>query len=155
MESKQFSSLLVKIAKDSDSLADMIHQAGLYAIAQANTHSNLSPAIKLVEALGRKHDKQRVVTWLCNFSVIRVSKGALVKGKKIPDIDASEQADAMPYWELTPQPKLINKIDYKALLMGILKRHDNAQDNETVQEFNTELLEGVRTLLSNINTVGV
>ena len=71
---KTFNSNIATIKKGSEALAQAIHAAGMFALAQANEHGNIGFAVRLVEAMGKKHDAQRVVKWLCHFGKFDVKK---------------------------------------------------------------------------------
>jgi hypothetical protein len=150
LTTKTFDSTLVKINKHSDDLAEMIHDAGLYVIDQANTHRNIDPALRFVEALGRKHDKQRVVTWLTRFSILRIKKGSLIAGKNVvAKTEWLEEANSLPYWELTPQPTLKGKLDILASLKGVLNRYESAKSDSSKEWkfYNEDLLKDIQAMI--------
>ena len=119
---KQFKKSLANIVTCGDSLARHITDSGLFAIAQANLHGNVTAGIMLLEAMGKKHDKARVIIWLVNFGKFAYSKdkGLTYRNRKdiLPEnvdswiIGASET----PYYEFSKQAEPEFKVDvYKAL----------------------------------------
>jgi hypothetical protein len=156
---KQFNTTIKAIKGKSDDLAQAIHEAGVFAIAQANIHGNNGFAQRLVEAMGKKHDAQRVVTWLIKFGKLGVRKGEIVFRKRqdiTPENAQSfvDKAEALPYWELTKQAQLKMTIDYLALLHGLVKRHETAEtsrkEGKEVTELHPEVLQQVKELLKKI-----
>ena len=156
---KQFNSTIKAIKGTSEALAQSIHEAGVFAIAQANIHGNDGFAQRLIEAMGKKHDSQRVATWLMKFGKLGIKKGIMVFRKRL-DINAEnaqsfvDQAELLPYWELTSQPQLKMPIDYMALLQGIVKRHTTAEEGrkegKDITELHTEVLDQVREMLKKL-----
>lgn len=158
---KQFNTTLKAIKTNSENLANQIHSAGVFAIAQANLHGNNGFADRLIEALGKKHDAQRVATWLMKFGCLGVKGNKMIyrKRKDITPENAQsfvDKAEAMPYWELTPQKQLKMTVDYLSLLHGLVKRHTTAEearkDGKEVEELHPEVLAMVRELLVKIGT---
>lgn len=156
---KQFNSTIKAIKGNSEALAQAIHEAGVFAIAQANLHGNDGFAQRLIEAMGKKHDAQRVATWLMKFGKLGIKKGIMVFRKRLditPENALSfvDKAEALPYWELTSQPQLKMTIDYLALLHGIVKRHSTAEESrkegKEVTELHPEVLAQVKELLVKI-----
>ena len=130
---KQFTSTLKIIKDGSDKLADSIHSAGVFAIAQANLHGNDGFAVRLVEAMGQKHDAKRVVIWLTKYGKLGVKHGVIASRKRkdiTPENAQSfiDKAEETPYWILTTQAQLKMTIDYLALLQGLVKRHGTAEE---------------------------
>lgn len=154
LNAKGFKSALINISKKSDELADLIHKAGMYALDQANTYGNFAPGYDLVDALGKKHDAKRVVIWLCHFGKFTVSNGILKASKKPVMEGWKEAAQAMPYYELTKQDKLIVKIDYLAMIKAVLAKQTKAQkmrdDGKEVIESNTEVLEKLSQFITQL-----
>ncbi len=156
---KQFNTTIKAIKGNAESLAQAIHEAGIFAIAQANIHGNDGFAQRLIEAMGKKHDAQRVATWLMKFGKLGVKKGVMVFRKRLditPENAQSfvDKAESMPYWELTSQPQLKMTIDYLSLLHGIIKRHNTAEESrkegKEVVELHPEVLAQVKELLIKI-----
>jgi hypothetical protein len=156
---KQFNATIKAINGNSEALAQAIHEAGLFAIAQANLHGNDGFAVRLIEAMGKKHDAQRVATWLMKFGKLGVKKGIMVYRKRLditPENAQSfvDKADATPYWELTSQPQIKMTIDYLALLHSIVKRHSTAEESrkegKEVTELHPEVLAQVKELLKKL-----
>src|SRR3970040_1648572 len=108
LNEKGFNKALATIKKQGDELAQAIHDAGLFAVSQANEHGNTGFGVRLMEALGRKHDAKRVEKWLCTFGKFGIKDGELVYRKR-KDINAEnldstlQKASDTPYWELTKQ----------------------------------------------------
>jgi hypothetical protein len=161
---KQFNVTIKNIKKNADDLAQSIHEAGVFAISQANIHGNDGFAQRLMEAMGKKHDAQRVATWLMKFGKLGIKNGVMVyrKRKDIEPENAQsfiDAAEATPYWELTPQPQLKMTVDYLSLLHGIVKRHETAEANrkegKEVTELHTDVLAQVCELLKKIGTTDV
>lgn len=160
---KQFNTTIKAIKSNAESLAQSIHDAGVFAIAQANIHGNDGFAVRLMEAMGKKHDAQRVATWLMKFGKLGVKKGIMVYRKRLditPENAQSfiDQADTTPYWELTIQPQLKMTIDYLALLHGLVKRHETAEtsrkEGKEVTELHPEVLAEVKAMLKKLGTQG-
>lgn len=157
---KQFNATIKAIKTNSDTLAQAIHTAGLFAIAQANEHGNVGFGVRLIEAMGKKHDSQRVCTWLCRFGKFGVSKGVLVYRKR-KDIDGTNleswlaKAEATPYWELTPQKALVEKVDYLSMLHSIINKHKAMEkkqaEGKEVVENNVGILAEVEKLLAKFS----
>lgn len=157
LNEKGFNAALKRIKINADTLAQAIHDAGIFAIAQANEHGNIGFGTRLVEAMGKKHDAQRVVTWLCHFGKFGVKGGELVyRARKDIGPDKIEAtiaaAEATPYWELTKQKELTYKVDYLALLNSLLNRHEKAEElraeGREVDESNITVLDEVRELIA-------
>lgn len=159
LNEKTFNAALKTITGTGEKLASSIHDAGCFAIAQANEHGNIGFAVRLRDAMGKKHDAQRVVTWLCHFGKIGVKDGMLVYRKR-KDIQPENmdawlvKAEATPYWEFTKQKQLIEKIDYLAMLKSISTKHKNAQikldEGGQVVESNVGVLIEVEKLLAKL-----
>lgn len=161
---KQFNNTIKTIKTSSDNLAASIHEAGLFAIMQANLHGNNGFAQRLVEAMGKKHDAQRVVTWLCFFGKLGVKKGEMIyKNRK--DITAENaqvfinNADATPYWDLTKQKELKETYDWLASLHAMTKRHEkmelSVKEGRDVTELHPEAYSMVKELLIKLGNVPV
>ena len=106
---KTLAKALHNIVTCGDSLADQIHAVGIYAIDQANLHGNINVANRLLEAMGTKHDKARVITWLVEFGSFSYNKekGLTYRNRKdvSPEtaqgfVDAAQES---PYWVFTKQ----------------------------------------------------
>lgn len=160
---KQFNTTIKAIKGNSEALAQAIHEAGVFAIAQANLHGNDGFAVRLIEAMGKKHDAQRVATWLMKFGKLGIKKGVIVFRKRLditPENAQSfvDKAEATPYWELTSQPQLKTTIDYLALLHGLVKRHETAEasrkEGKDVTELHPEVLDEVRAMLKKLVAQG-
>jgi hypothetical protein len=133
---KSFNGNLQTIRKSGEKLAQAIHDAGMFAIAQANEHGNTGFATRLIEAMGKKLDVQRVVNWLVAFGKIGVSKGVIVFRKRKDILPENldkwlAKAEANPYWEYTKQKKLVENVDYLALVAGIIAKHSRIEKGET------------------------
>jgi hypothetical protein len=161
---KQFNNTIKNIKKGSEELAQAIHEAGVFAIAQANLHGNDGFAQRLIEAMGKKHDTQRVATWLMKFGKLGIKQGVMVFRKRVDITPENAQvfidnAEATPYWELTPQPQLKMTVDYLALLQGIVKRHTTAEESrkegKEVTELHPEVLYSIKELLKKIGTTDI
>ena len=132
LNEKQFNAALATIKKSAEVLAQSIHEAGMFAIAQVNEHGNWYFGNRLIEAMGRKHDAQRVVTWLTHFGKFGVKGGKLCyrqrKDIKLENLDAwLEKAEARPYWELTAQKLLVQNVNYLSMLASIAKAYEKNQ----------------------------
>lgn len=157
LNEKQFNSTLAAIKKTADNLAQDIHAAAIFSIAQANEHGNIGFATRLVDAMGKKHDAQRVVNWLVHFGKIGVKKGLIVFRKR-KDINAENleailtQANDCPYWLLTPQKKLVENVDYLAMLASMVKKHQRIESGETegkeYTEKNTGILPEIQAIIA-------
>jgi hypothetical protein len=154
---KSFNTAIAGIRKNSESLAELVHSAGLFAIKQANEHGNTGFGERLIEALGRKHDAKRVEKWLCYFGKFGMKAGKLVyrarKDIGPENLDAwLEKASATPYYDLTAQEHHGFTFDGLAGLKSILKRHataiEKAQAGEEVTMKNEGVLAEVQALLA-------
>jgi len=156
---KMFNSTIKAIKTLSENLADDIHDAGLFALTQVNEHGNDGFCVRLVEAMGKKHDAQRVVNWLVRFGKVGVKDGHIIyKNRK--DITPEtlpawiEKAEATPYWELTPQKKLIERVDYLASLAAIIHKHKamekKAAEGAQVEELNVGVIKEVEALIARL-----
>lgn len=154
---KSFNAALKAISKSGEALASYIHNAGLFAIEQVNEHGNDGFGVRLIEALGRKHDAKRVEKWLCHFGKFGMKQGKLVYRKR-HDIQPEnltailEQAEATPYWELTAQEHHVFKFNAVSMLQSILARYKTAQEKadagEEVSIEGADLLASVEKLLA-------
>ena len=153
---KTFNSTLKAISKSGEALASMIHEAGMYALEQVNTHGNDGFAVRLIDAMGKKHDVKRVEKWLCHFGKLGIKKGVLCyrnNSKIKPETYEAvmEEADNTPYWELSPQEHHKFTVDYLGMLQGLLKRHETAKQKEAegieVEERNLGILDEVAKIL--------
>ena len=159
LNEKGFNQAIKVISTVGEKFAESVHEAGIFAISQANEHGNVNFGIRLIDAMGKKHDRQRVVNWLIAFGKFGVVKGVLVF-KKRKDI-APENFDAWlvkanntPYWELTPQKPLVEKVDYLAMLRGIVAKHKNVAKREAegkeVEESNMHVVAMVEELVAKL-----
>lgn len=157
MNEKSFNAALKNIHKSGESLAQSIHEAGLFAIAQANEHGNTGFGVRLMDAIGKKHDAKRVEKWLCTFGKFGIKDGVLVfrKRKDIgpENLEATlEKANAMPYWELTKQEHHKFHVNYLTILQGMLKKHEKAEalrtEGKEADEENIAILDEVKVLIA-------
>jgi len=116
LNEKSFNAAIKRIKTTSEEFAATIHEAGLFAIAQANEHGNVGFGARLIEAMGKKHDRQRVVSWMVKYGKFGVKNGLIVyrsrKDITVANLDATlAQAEAVPYWELTPEKKLVETVN--------------------------------------------
>lgn len=135
LNEKSFNGALKAIKGQSEKLAETIHEAGLFAISQANEHGNDGFAVRLVEAMGKKHAAQAVVTWLCTYGKLGVKKGVLVyRARKdiVPEnLDAwLVKATEHPYWEKLEKKELAFSVDLLAGLENLLNRYSQAKTKE-------------------------
>lgn len=161
---KEFGKRLTKISKQSDLLADDIHIAGLYALSQVNIHGQPSSAVRLIEAMGKKHDKVRVMKWLIHFGKLTVKDKVLVY-KKRKDINPetvdawAAKADAMPYWELTAQQEMTVTYDYYKMIESVLNKRKGIPEltskGKQVDEVNEGLLDAIQEVFNKFNPVVV
>ena len=151
-----FNKVLSSISKSSDTLANEIHIAGLYALKMVNESGQSGPASRLVTALGEKHDMNRVVKWLCHFGKLQWAKGQIVykKRKDITEATADgfmERATETPYWKLTAQTKPSHTFDYLTMIKGILRQHKKANqlegEGKIVSEKNVHFLKQLETII--------
>lgn len=153
---KGFNATIKAISIGGDKLATMIHSAGLFALAQVNEHGNSGFGVRLIEAMGKKHDVKRVEKWFCHFGKFGIKSGVLVYRAR-RDIAPenmtawAEKADATPYWELTEQEHHKFSFNGLAMLESIVKRLDKAKEKasagEEVNISNESVMEGVLALL--------
>ena len=122
---KGFNAALAAIKKSGEALAQYIHNAGLFALAQVNEHGNDGFAVRLLEAMGKKHDAKRVEKWLCHYGKLGMKAGVLVYRAR-RDINP-ETLDAVlneaantPYWELTEQEHHVFKFNGLSMLQSIV-----------------------------------
>lgn len=157
---KKFNKDITVIKGAAEGLAAAIHSAGLVAIAQVNEHGNTGFGTRLMEAMGKKHNRQRVVNWLVKFGKFGVKNNALVfRNRK--DITPQnmgamlEKAANLPYWELTPEQKLVERVDYLSLLHSMLNKHKGMEAKEAagkqVEERNIGLLPELQALFDKFS----
>lgn len=161
LNEKTFNQAIKTISAMGEKFAETIHEAGMFAIAQVNEHGNDGFGVRLIEAMGKKHDRQRVVNWLVHFGKFGVKNGVLVY-KQRRDINPEnydailEKANNTPYWELTPEKKLVERVDYLAMLKGIVNRHKTMQkkasEGAKVEELNTGIIAEIETILAKHTT---
>src|SRR5688500_2767950 len=153
---KVFDATVKRISKKAEDVSQDLHSAGLYCINQANQFNSADKAQRLIEAIGNKQDIRRVARWMQTFGKIGVKNNLLVfkKRKDITPANADgwlKKADATPYWELTPQPKLEVTFDYLAMLNSILNRAANKpkleEEGKTVHEKNVAVLEEIKGII--------
>lgn len=156
MNEKGFNSALKVISTTGDKFAQAVHEAGLFAIAQVNEHGNSGFGVRLLEAVGKKHDRQRIANWLMKFGKFGIKNGVLVyrsrKDITPANLEATlEQADALPYWELTPEKKLVETINYLSLLKAAVMKHKAAEakiaEGKQVDELHLEVFADLEKLL--------
>lgn len=158
---KTFNKQIAHIKTSSEALAVSIHSAGIFAIAQANEFGNINFGTRLMDAMGKKHNRQRVVNWLVKFGKFGVAKGLIVYRNR-KDISAEnldkwlDNANKTPYWELTPEAKLIEKIDYLTMLGSLLNRHKAAQNKAEfgikIEEHNIGIIPELQKLFDKFQT---
>lgn len=160
LNEKSFNATLKAITKNADQLAAQIHDAGMFALLQANQHGNTGFAQRLIEAMGKKHDAMRVARWLVHYGCMTITKGE-VKYRKRKDITSPEHFDAnieaaeqSPYWVLTPQGDVTVKIDVIARLEGIVRSISNAHkkqaEGKEVQITHEDALAEVQALIAKL-----
>lgn len=161
---KDFNKSLVSIKKQGESLATEVHNAGMFALLQANTHGNTGFGVRLIEALGKKHDAKRVEKWLMHFGKFGIKDGLLCYRKRkditAENFDATMQkAEATPYWELTAQEHAVFKVDYLAQLKSLLAKHEKAvqlrSEGKDAEEKNEGLLGALKAVLQAHETAPV
>jgi hypothetical protein len=154
---KGFNSTLVAIKKSGEALAQYIHNAGMFALEQVNTHGNDGFAVRLLEAMGKKHDAARVEKWLCHYGKLGMKAGKLVYRAR-RDINAETieamltEAEATPYWELTEQTHHVFKFNGLSMLQAIVNRLTTAKEKAAagveVEIISPEVVEEVSALLA-------
>lgn len=158
LNEKGFNGAIKTIKATGEKFAEAVHDAGIFAIAQVNEHGNDGFGQRLMEAVGKKHDRQRIANWLMKFGKFGVKNGVLVyKARKDitpANMDAMlEQANNMPYWELTPEKKLTETVNYLQLLKGIVNKHKTAQakqaEGKQVDELHLEVLAKLEKVLES------
>lgn len=162
MEKKTFEKNLKTIAAKSDELAQLIHETGLAAIALVNSSGDTAWGVRLVDALGRKHDKARVVAWLVRFGKFAWNKDKGLIFRKRKDINPAtlesflQQANELPYWDLTPQPQPKVTFDYLSMIESIINKSKKAAEGEegkVFEEKNTAVLADLKTLFTKYKEV--
>jgi hypothetical protein len=152
---KEFHVLCQRIKVSGDVLATTIHNAGLYALQQVNIHGQTHHGLMLIEAVGTKHDKVRILKWLMFFGKFGY-KNKLLIYKKRKDIAPEnvdnwlKRADETPYWDLTPQPEMEVTIDYLSMLKSIVSRHEGIPNLEEAGKKVTEKNVGVLAEVSKL-----
>ena len=136
---KSFNGILKAIAKSGEALAVYIHEAGLFALVQVNEHGNDGFAVRLIEAMGKKHDAKRVEKWLCHFGKLGMKADKLVyrarRDINPETIDAVlRDANDTPYWELTEQEHHAFKFNGLSMLESIVRRYNTAQEKANAGE---------------------
>lgn len=157
MTQADFEKKLKSISGYAESLANEIHAAGVYCLFQANVHNNVDAGQRLIEAIGKKQDKQRVGRWLVFFGKFTVKNDLLVykKRKDITEANAEgwvKRANEMPYWELTAQPKLLVTFDYLAMIQSIINRASKVTE---LEEEGKQVTEKNKDVLKELNKIMV
>lgn len=151
-----FKKVLKNITKEADALADSIHSAGMFALRQVNLHGNYHFAGQLVDAMGKKHDKKRVIAWLTFFGKLSNTKEGLVFRKRkdiVPETVEAwlDRADKTPYWEHTIQEEAPFTVDYLSMLLSILHKHKMASilesEGKPVKESHKGIIAEVEALV--------
>jgi len=155
MTQAAFDKTLKNISGLAEALAVDVHNAGLYCLTQANIYNNANEGQRLIEAIGNKQDKQRVGRWLVFFGKFAVKSDMLVykKRKDITEANAEgwvKRADEMPYWELTPQPKLLVTFDYLAMIQSIINRASKVTE---LEEEGKQVTEKNKDVLKELNKI--
>lgn len=128
MNEKSFNISLKLIKGAGDKFAQSVHEAGVFALHQANIHNNNGFAVRLLEAVGRKHDAKRIEKWLCHFGKLGMKNNVIVYRNR-KDITAATvdafltNAEATPYWELTVQEHHKMTFDTLSALKSIVARY--------------------------------
>lgn len=156
LNEKTFNTILKKINKTSEQLARDIHDAGMFAIFQANQFGNVGFAERLMEAIGRKHDAQRVAKWLVKYGKIAIVKNK-VTYRNAKDINPETfdavlaEAEATPYWELTPKTNVTVSLDIlsrlEAILHSVENMHKKQSEGKDVVIEHEEILPDVKALI--------
>lgn len=157
MNEKTFNVTLKAINANGEKLADAIHNAGLFAISQANEHGNTGFGVRLMDAIGKKLDAKRVEKWLCTFGKFGIKEGVLIYRKR-KDIGPEnleavlQKADQTPYWELSKQEHHKFSVNYLSELLGMLKKHEKAEklrtEGKEASEDNVAILDEVKALIA-------
>lgn len=152
-----FNKALKAITKSGEALADYIHSAGLFALAQVNEHGNDGFAVRLLEAMGKKHDAARVEKWLCHFGKLGMKAGKLVYRAR-RDITPENleavltEAQNTPYWELTAQTHHIYRFNCLSMLESIINRQATAKEKaaagEEVEFIGPDLVADVQAIIA-------
>lgn len=151
----EFNRSLVKISEKSESLAQIMHVAGVYALRQVNVEGNADAAMRLIEAIGDKQDVRRIGQWFTKFGKLGVKNNKLVY-KKRKDITPAnvegwlKKASDTPYWALVAQPKLEVTFDYLAMVKSIVDRANKKDELEEEGKKVTEKNVGVLAKLADI-----
>ena len=154
---KSFNSNLALIKKGSEVLAQAIHAAALFALAQANEHGNIGFATRLIEAMGRKHDVKRVEKWFCHFGKFGMKASTLIYRNRrdiAPEnMDAwLNKADETPYYDLNEQEH--NKATWNglSLLSSIITRYETVkakqEQGQEVTIKNAQVMAEVQAILA-------
>jgi hypothetical protein len=124
---KQLAKALNTIVTSGDTLADNIHSVGLWAIEQSNLHGNINVANRLLEAMGQKHDKARVIVWLVEFGSFSYSKEKGLSYRNRKDVSPEtaqgfiDAATETPYWVFTRQAEPKFDVDMLKRLKTLLE----------------------------------
>ena len=152
-----FRVLLTTITKEADEMANNIHAAGMYALKQVNCDGNYNFASLLIDALGKKHDKKRVIAWLTFYGKLSNTKDKGLVYRKRKDIVSENveawltRADKTPYWEHTPQEEGSFSVDYLSMLISIFNKHNRAEElkgtGKAVKETHIGVLEEIKAII--------
>lgn len=154
---ERFDTLISTIEIQGEQFANNIHEAGLHAIAQANQHGNIGFATRLMDAIGKKHARERVKSWLIKFGKFTLKDRAIVYLKradiKPENLDSwLEKADATPYWELTNEAEAKVTIDYLQIIKSAIeKAGKEAAKGKEVTEKHVEAKVELQALLERLN----
>ena len=157
---KQFNTALKAIKANSETLAQSIHEAGIFSLVQVNTHGNWDFGKRLIEAMGKAHRAESVKQWLRFYGKFGVKDGILVYRKrtdiKPENLDAwIAKAEACPFWEFAPEQKTKESIDLITRLESIVKFLDAIPTKEAkgihVTVHNIGVLDDIKATLAKFN----
>lgn len=110
--SKSFQDVLSILAVDKvtkEQLAEQVHQAAMFSLRQNLTHGQNTPALQLVNSLGRKAAAKDLKRWFTVFGKFKLNKKEELKYCQRSDISPDginewlERAQGTPYWSLKPE----------------------------------------------------
>lgn len=146
---KQAKSNIVSIKANGVKMDALIHETGVFAVAQANLHGNTTVMNQLVGALNKSARKEALVTWFRDHAKVAQLKTGLLEYRKdrklyntVPMQDkaevtieqAIENANNIPFWAYTKEAKPVSSYDVLSRLESLLNSAKNFKGEVKHQE---------------------
>jgi len=141
------------------SVADEIHEYGLFALQQANEYGNVTYGNLLIDALGKKGDVARIEKWLMHFGKFKMKGNKLVYLAR-KDINAETidnmlvKADETPWYDFTEVTHAKFSVDFLTLLKSAIKKGQKAEElqaeGKEVDVKHAELLADIKAMVERM-----